>query len=133
MRNIELNKMNHLHKGHRPHDREMYEFEAVRARRQRNSAIEVSNSQVHTLWVRITESRIPGTNWPTGSVLFYLLYISLNVLALLVAKTYACDRGLGSLAAANTMMLVVPAVSRVASPCACCLRRRYSSLSHDCP
>ena len=50
-----------------------------------------------------------GTQWTTGDALFCFLYVVANVAALYMSPNYPTDRGLGSLAAANTMFLVIPA------------------------
>ena len=54
-------------------------------------------------------SRIPGTQWTTGDAIFCILYLAANVAAYYMSSNYPVDRALGSLAAANTMFLVLPA------------------------
>jgi predicted ferric reductase len=55
--------------------------------------------------------RIPGTDWTSGNALFSFFYIAANVVCLLagLAGGYDYARGSGSLAAANTMMAIIPA------------------------
>eukprot|EP00038_Savillea_parva_P018065 m.22326 g.22326 ORF g.22326 m.22326 type:complete len:1212 (+) comp3975_c0_seq2:424-4059(+) len=63
----------------------------------------------HSVWSRVMKTRIPGSQWNTGDCLFSVLYLLANVVALMASPNYPVDRGLGSLAAANTMFLVIPA------------------------
>ena len=81
-----------------------------------NSGLEIdpkSNNSARFVLQRVMETRMPLFktwlgSWTTGNVLFVVIYAALNVAALLVSD-HSVDRGLGSLAAANTMLLVVPA------------------------
>eukprot|EP00808_Paulinella_micropora_P029589 g83441.t1 len=65
----------------------------------------------HSLRIVLTTTRIPHTQWSLGNLLFVLLYLGLNALALYLTPLRPLDykNGLGSLAAANTMVLIVPA------------------------
>eukprot|EP00037_Helgoeca_nana_P028113 m.327828 g.327828 ORF g.327828 m.327828 type:complete len:890 (+) comp27684_c0_seq1:429-3098(+) len=108
-RSLSMRAMDDAHRSHRA-EHPMYEFERVQQHIPRSRvAKSVPTTQAHALWMRLTATRIRGTSWSTGTMLFCFVYIGLNALALLVATTYSIDRGLGSLAAANTMFLVVPA------------------------
>ena len=81
-----------------------------------NSALELeprSNNLARFVLQRAMETRMPLFkiwlgSWTTGNVLFVVVYAALNIAALLVSD-HSADRGLGTLAAANTMLLVVPA------------------------
>lgn len=109
-----------MHQGlktHRVDDPAYYDYQEVAQHVPRSRvAKEVSTSRVHALWVRLTESRIRGSQWATGDALFAVLYILFNIIALFAATTYTLDRAFGSLAAANTMFLVIPAVGSPAIP-----------------
>jgi hypothetical protein len=118
-RSLSMRAMDDAHRSHRA-EHPMYEFERVQQHIPRSRvAKSVPTTQAHALWMRLTATRIRGTSWSTGTMLFCVVYIGLNALALLVATTYSIDRGLGSLAAANTMFLVVPAVSVRERSCFC--------------
>lgn len=49
-----------------------------------------------------------NNRWTTGNAMIVVIYFLLNTFSLLVARGYGygIDRGFGSLAAANTMLLV---------------------------
>lgn len=71
-----------------------------------------SSSFYDRIWNLLTGTRIPWTNWSTGNVIFCLLYVVVNFVALIHGvyySGYSVERGLGSLAAANTAFLIVPA------------------------
>lgn len=63
------------------------------------------------------ETRIPATQWTTGNVFFCFFYLALNGVAWALSPTFSPVRAAGSLAVANTMFLVMPAVSL--QPLAC--------------
>lgn len=111
-RSLEIHQASLLHAHHIGETG--YEIEETRA-----STIVMPNtfdiygsSSYDRIWNRFTSTRIPRTDWSTGNAIFCLLYIILNILALLFGAQYsgyAFERGLGSLAAANTAFLIVPA------------------------
>lgn len=75
---------------------------------------ELSNSCWQRSAILISQTRIPYVQWSLGTVLLVALYLLINVLCLLLAPTEGSTnsvygRGWGSLAAANTMLLIVPA------------------------
>ena len=72
-----------------------------------------ANNATGYCWQQITERRWPlwklASQWASGNVVFLVWYVALNATALVVAKTHTVGLGLGSLAAANTFFLIVPA------------------------
>lgn len=110
-RSLGFQKMHSLHKLHRATD-PMYAFEEVRDTVPQSWVVrEVPSSACHAWWSWFTETRISSSQWTTGNVMFCVLYLLLNGVALLLAPTFSLVRGLGSLAVANTIFLVIPAVS----------------------
>lgn len=63
------------------------------------------------LMVLLNDTRVPllFSDWTLGSLLFVLAYLLLNVLCLYVACSSDFGRSWGSLAAANSMLLIIPA------------------------
>ena len=90
----------------------MYTHEEVVAPVVGSSSGIKSNSASKLLWQRTFQTRLPLqawlTQWTTGNALFVLVWLALNVAALMLSG-HSLDRGVGSLAAANTMFLMVPA------------------------
>eukprot|EP00038_Savillea_parva_P004495 m.138613 g.138613 ORF g.138613 m.138613 type:complete len:1032 (-) comp11487_c0_seq1:152-3247(-) len=108
-RRLAIHTMRKRHAAHRP-DEPMYDHEAVKAGVPvTRVAYEKASSVGQSWWVRTFAARIPGTQWTNGDAVFCVLYIAANVAAVLLSPNYPIDRGLGSLAAANTMFLVLPA------------------------
>jgi hypothetical protein len=72
-----------------------------------------SNTTVEYYWQRLLSSRVRWVGamqqWNTANVLFTIWYSVINIIALVVVEGYSVDLGLGSLAAANTMFLILPA------------------------
>eukprot|EP00457_Paulinella_chromatophora_P001159 gb/GEZN01001161.1/.p1 GENE.gb/GEZN01001161.1/~~gb/GEZN01001161.1/.p1 ORF type:complete len:665 (-),score=68.40 gb/GEZN01001161.1/:546-2540(-) len=65
----------------------------------------------YSLRIVLMSTRIPHTQWSLGNVLFFVWYVGLNAVALAMSPIRPIDfkNGFGSLAAANTMMLIIPA------------------------
>eukprot|EP00978_Attheya_sp_CCMP212_P033940 scaffold139774_cov59-Attheya_sp.AAC.1 len=72
-------------------------------------ATEKASSAVWSFSSKLMNTRIPKTQWTTGNALFCFSYLLANIVALFISPTYTIDRGLGSLAAANTIFLVISA------------------------
>ena len=80
---------------------------------------EKSHSLGNRLYVLFNETRIPHVEWSIGTLLIFIIYLGLNVLCLYVHSFYVKDfslyswyengRSWGSLAAFNTMLLIIPA------------------------
>jgi predicted ferric reductase len=106
-----MHKMTTLHAKHRAAN-PMYDHEDVSAAIPTTQVATVArvktSSKSMWMWRRLTNTRINGTQFTTGHVMFWCAYIALNIMALFVSG-YPIDRGLGSLAAANTIFLVMPA------------------------
>jgi predicted ferric reductase len=60
-------------------------------------------------FVVLHNTRVPYFDWTLGNVLTVLAYLAINLLCLFLAPEKDLGRGWGSLAVANTMLLVVPA------------------------
>lgn len=72
----------------------------------------MANTWVQRWWSGLTTKRIPGSQWTSGAVMFCSLYLAGNLAAAVVSHLlddYTFGRGFGSLAAANTMLLIIPA------------------------
>jgi len=111
-RSLSIRSMHQRHRAHRA-ETAAYDFQEVDATIPRTQvtqkARELASSRAHLWWIRLTETRIPSSQWTTGNALFVFFYLAFNVVALFLAPTYSLRRGVGSLAAANTMFLVIPA------------------------
>lgn len=111
-RRWQMHKMAKLNVSHRS-EYPSYEYEHVGSdvpQTQVSADIQEKTAGVFwTIWRRVTGTRIPRTQWTTGNLLFCGGYILANVAALFSRPGYGVDRGLGSLAAANVIFVVVPA------------------------
>ena len=90
----------------------MYEVEPVRAVATAAEPELYKTDMVRRVWHKVMETRIPDSQWSTGNVIICVVYTALNVLSLAFgyfAGGYSIERGLGSLAAANTLFLIIPA------------------------
>ena len=72
-------------------------------------AREKMSTLYHSFWTRLTRTRIPRTQWNTGNLLVCLIYLGMNAAAILVNLSYGFGRAFGSLAAANTIVLIISA------------------------
>lgn len=70
---------------------------------------EKTSSALERCGVVLNNTRIPYFDWTLGNVATVIVYLGINALCLLLAPEKNIGRGLGSLAAANTMLLVIPA------------------------
>jgi len=71
-----------------------------------------TNSKLRRWWSDVSGKRIPGTQWTRGAVMFCAYYLAANLVAVFYSYAigdYTLGRGFGSLAAANTMLLIIPA------------------------